>query len=273
MAKTYTNAIISRDVSIAIEQLLVAPNGTSRPSLGRIDVATPPTGFLHLGGVVEDSPQLSITREKYRLETGIPRVLQMDAVIGMTGQFAISFYSNSNRLVRYALGGATPHNTFTTTDSAAGTPSRTSVEVSDGANFAAGDVIVTGADSAGCWTSENEAVVASVAASVLTLTAPGLPVTPGAGSFVAVVDNVKLAFGTSTLPYYYLIGVADFVDGVQIQHHFEKVSPVGEFTENIQPGSANIVSATWDMFAQDGGAEWGNEFILGDRVTIPKNIT
>lgn len=273
MGKTYTNEIEEREVSIAIEQLLVAPVSTANTP-GRIDVAAPPAGFLHLGAVVEDSPQLSITREKYQLQTGIPRVLQYDAVLGLAGQFTMSFYSNSNRHVRYALGGSAPLYTYatsTTYDSGTGDATSYSL-VSTGHGLAVGDVIqLTNGGTEGSLTAEDpECSVTEVTSN--TAVVKGMTTFASTNGGLGEVSRVDIPFGTSLIPKYYLIGVADFIDGVQVQHHFKKVSPVGEFQENIQPGQAGVVTANWDLFGTSTTSYGSNsELILGERRYIPKN--
>lgn len=105
MAKSYDNEIIEEEVSLAIERVLIAPHTYEwNPSTGKIDIGTPPAGFIDLGAVVEDSPSLTVTREKYQLELGLPRALQYEAVIGLKGAFEIGIWAKSNEVVRNALG-------------------------------------------------------------------------------------------------------------------------------------------------------------------------
>ncbi len=273
MGKTFTNEIEEREVSIAIEQLLVAPVSTANTP-GRIDIAAPPAGFIHLGAVVEDSPQLSITREKYQLQTGIPRVLQYDAVLGLAGQFTMSFYSNNNRHVRYALGGAAPLYTYassSTYDAGAGDLASYSL-VSTAHGLSVDDVLqLADGGTEGSLDGEDPEVTVIEVTDPDTIVVKGQPASAGTDGGLGEVSRIDLPFGTSLLPKYYLIGVADFIDGVQVQHHFKKVSPVGEFQENIQPGQANVVTANWDLFGTTTTSYGGSELILGERRYIPKN--
>ena len=103
---TYTNQITASEVSVGIEQLLVAPYGTSW-SPGRIDIANPPAGYYNLGSVVEDSPMLKVTRGKFQLFTGIPEVLQFESVMKMSGEFSVSLHSNSWTKFTYVVGNYT----------------------------------------------------------------------------------------------------------------------------------------------------------------------
>lgn len=278
MGKSYANEIVEREVSIAIEQLLAAPVGTTFPTT-RVDVASPPNGFTHLGAVVEDSIQVNITREKYQLATGIPRVLQYDAVLGMAGQLTISFYSLSNRLLRYTLGGEPPVYEFTSANvtqvGSTPAPTRTQVPVASTANFTVGDVVITAASTTGLASSQNEAEVSSVGSAMLYLKGDGLDSAPGAGHVIVKVDRSRVAFGTAKIQKFALLGVADFVDGAQVQHHLFKATPVGEFTETPQPGQASIITGTFDLFGVKGNSvgahsNWTNELILGERIYIPK---
>ncbi len=105
MAKSYDNEIVEAEVSLAIERVLIGPyTATWNPSAGKIDIGTPPNGFVDLGAVVEDSPTLTITREKYQLELGLPRALQYEAIIGVKGEMTLSVYGKSNAIARYAAG-------------------------------------------------------------------------------------------------------------------------------------------------------------------------
>lgn len=105
MAKSYDNAIIASEVSLGIERLLVAPSTVGwNPTGGKIDIASPPSGFQDLGAVVEDSPSLTVTREKYQLELGLPRALQFEAIVGVKGEMGVKVWGKSNDIVRRALG-------------------------------------------------------------------------------------------------------------------------------------------------------------------------
>ena len=114
-------------------------------------------------------------------------------------------------------------------------------------------------------------MVTSFNAATLYFTAPGFQTLPLVADKIGVVSGSEIVFGTSLLPRFYILGVADFLDTVQVQHHFPKASPTGEFSENIQPGQAPVVQATWDLFSQTD-ANWGNEFVLGRRIVIPKTV-
>lgn len=104
MAKSYDNAIIVTEVSLAIEALLVADFGKTYAGTAKVDIGTPPDGFTNLGAVVEDSPTLTVTREKYQLKLGLPKALQYEQIIGLDGEFVIAVWAKTNAVVASALG-------------------------------------------------------------------------------------------------------------------------------------------------------------------------
>jgi hypothetical protein len=105
LGKSYDNAIIEAEVSLAIERLLIGPStATWDPSTGKINISSPPAGFVDLGAVVEDSPTLTVTREKYQLKLGLPKALQYEAIIGVDGEMTCTIYGKSNDVAKYATG-------------------------------------------------------------------------------------------------------------------------------------------------------------------------
>lgn len=279
MGKTYTNEITEHEVSLAIEHILVAAVGTAVTTPGgRIDIEAPPSGFTHLGCVVEDSPTLTVGRSKYQLQTGIPSVLQYDAVTGLTGQFSASLYGHSNQKVKYALGAVNPIYTFgASTTFTAGTYASVTGYISFAASttsLTVGDIIAiseagTVGSLANTLSTLYEAEIITLAAG--TVTAKGLRRTITATGAFGKVTNSRICYGTTQITKYYLIGVADFLDGFQLQHHFYKVSPGGDFTENIQPGQAPTLNTAWDMYGTKTTTYGGSELILGERFWVAKN--
>jgi hypothetical protein len=105
MAKSYDNVIIEAEVSLAIERLLIGPSSaTWDPSGGRIDISSPPSDFVDLGAVVEDTPALTVNRTKFQLELGIPKALQYEAIMGVKGEMSISVYGKSNDIAKFGTG-------------------------------------------------------------------------------------------------------------------------------------------------------------------------
>jgi len=284
MANTYTNAITEREVSIALEQILIADT-TQTFVPGRIDVGSPPTGFTHLGAVVEDSPNLSISREKFELRTGIPSVLQFDAVTGMSGQFSAAFYSNSNTIAEYGLGADVVKNSIN--ESIGGTANDGIFDVAGSAStstvlnidtkitgLAVDDIVVYATATATVATLKASTIQRKITAiNTLAVTLDeALGEAPAEGAAIAKLEASKVVFGTTKNPRYALLGVADFLDGSQVIHYFKKVAPVGEFSENIQPGQPPIISGAWTMFSAVDST-WGDEQVLGERFWIPKSHT
>jgi len=113
MAKSYVNAITTHEVSMAIEKFLIAAYPQAfTPE--RVDVGSPPSGFLDLGAVVEDTPSISISRGKYELQTGIPKVTQYQVVTEMSAEISFSLYTNSWWQAQFMLGNETTITTVTT---------------------------------------------------------------------------------------------------------------------------------------------------------------
>lgn len=193
--KTWQNQVASGEADLAIEQFFVMAYSSGSPGNGWIntptmvtDVDTPPTGFTSLGAVVEDSVTVTGEREKFQLMTGIPSILQYEAVISMTARLEFSLHAISNSKVQYALGINTPRSV-----GSAGT---------------------------------------------------------------------GVAYGTTLLPYYTILGVAHFLNGAQVIHYFEKCSPVGAWTEEIRGEENPRQPLAFDVTAYEstnyagGTSEW-----------------
>lgn len=251
MSPTYTNVLQNdgKEVSLAIEKLLIAAKGQAWTP-GRVYVdSVLPTGFTDLGAVVEDSPTLTVSRTKFELRTGIPQILRYQAVMGVDGRFSVLLHSASPRKVQYAMGNFDAVNMVITTPwpvVSTPAPSKTQVtlSVSPAAAIAVGDYIVTSAGS--IITSQNEAIVSSINALTLYFTSPGFPSTPAIDDKVAKITGVRVPAGSSQLKHYHLLGVADFIDGSQIVHEFQDVMPGGEWSESIRPTENPRVQLNYD---------------------------
>lgn len=280
---SYTNAIDTREVSLAIEQVLIAPFGTVTwdPSSGRINVASVPAGFVNLGAVVEDSPVLTITREIYSLKTGLPKVIQYQALMGLGGSFDFSLYSRSPRKIQYALGNAAPLNILGAQTTVASVfASSLTVVVASIAPPAAGAWLVTNASSAGTpglQQTDNEAMVASATTgtSFTTITfasaANYFQTAPIVGQPLAQLISVINPFGLSTLRKFHVLGVADFIDGYQVVHEFRQVQNSGEFKEQISPKDVAHTPIKYELlgYATSRYPGMTNELIVGERFWFP----
>ena len=283
---TYINNITAGDVSLFMEQMLLAPEGTAWTP-GRIDASSPPAGFIHMGAIVSDSPQLTVQKENYQLATGIPMTLRYQATVRIVGEFQMIMHSNRNSRLITALGGldafhfptgSSTWGTIATTVYSTGVnsirvPTRREIQVNSTAgtgswidSLKAGDVLVT--DTPGqVHTTLNEAFVARVIsattptdAKIITLAEPhGFPLPPVAGQPVYVIERDEVPLGTSQIPYYHILGVADGLHGGQIIHQMEKASPRGQFVETLQSAQDARIPAIFDLFGYSVSTPFANE--------------
>lgn len=80
---------------------------------------------------------------------------------------------------------------------------------------------------------------------------------------------VRQAIGSSQILYYTLLGVADLIDGVQIIHHFPKVTPSADVMEEIK-GNENIrMPLKFEAFGVITTLYGGSELIVAERIYIP----
>lgn len=276
--KSFNNVIIKREVSLAIEQILIAP-ATQVWTPGRVSMSHTalPTGFRHLGAVVEDQVSLTINRELFQLQTGLPRVLQYSAVVGVGGRLEVQFHSFSPRKMAYALGNVDPV-TDVNTIVAMGNTAQGYTTVVLGAEIPTlkvGDVLVTATSTAGIATTDNEAEVSSIGtgASSLTvhLTSPGFVTAPNTTWFIGKVTQVKQPFGTSKIKEFAILGVADTIDGYQVVHHMAKarVAP-GDMQDAFRPTENGRIQGRWDLYGYNvAGYGADTELIVGERFWYP----
>jgi hypothetical protein len=249
--KTYENLIMERETSLAIENVFIAPYGTSWTATPIQDILAPPTGFTWLGAVVEDSPNMTVSREKFQLSTGIPKVLQYEAVTSVAGRFECMLYSNSPRKVQYALGNVDARNVFTegTSFSQVGTtPAATQYQVTLDASpqvaYAVGDYLAIHSDSSTIVVSQNEAQISSI-------------------------SGLSLPFGTNLIRTYTLLGVAEFVDNVQIVHKLTKVAAGAEFSEQFRPDDVGKIPLSFDCYGLSNADYGSSQLIVGERFWFP----
>lgn len=191
MGKTYDNTIIEAETSLGIERILVADHPASwDPSTGKIDYSFPPAGFTDLGAVVEDTPAVTVTREKFQLKLGLPKALQYEQIIGVEGGIIATIYAKTNDVVEKALG------------------------------------------------------VAKVDISTL---------------------GDRIPFGGTSIHKFAVLGVADFVDGTQVVHHFPECSVKPEFVENVRPDDAGKISLGFDAYSFISTIH-NDERVVGERV-------
>lgn len=266
------------EVSLAVEHLLIAEAGTSwAPTRVTMSNTNLPTGFRHLGSVVEDSTRLRVSRETYRLETGLPRVLQYQAVVGLAGQIVTVLHSMRPRKLQYALGNVRPVNTLDSTIitlSSTVVPTHTAVTLanSPGSPLFVGDEVVVHSNASTLVVSDIEARVSSISGATVYLTSPGFPDLPSTGWFFSKVFAVKQPFGTSRIRQFAVLGVADFIDGMQVVHHMQKAQVgAGDIEDAFSPGQEGRVQVTLDLLGYTvSGYEGSNHLVVAERYFFPK---
>lgn len=278
MGKTYINQINETEVSLAIQHFLIGEFGaTWEPTSGRIDPASPPTGFYDLGAVVEDSPSLSVTREKFELDSGLPAVRQFEAIIGMSGTVEFSLHSYSWRKIQYAFGNVAAISSTTelsTISSVTNQQVITFANTSDVESLVLGRKFVIATTAAGFDDPDAvETRVASITSDGLTFFLEPAPInTIAANDVVGIYDFVQEFIGTNRNRENTVLAVADFINGDQVVHQFFKMTPGGEFTEEIQPGENQRTPLSFNVFGVERtdvpGCSAG-QLVLGRRIIFP----
>lgn len=280
---SFNNTIIKRNVSLAITQILAAPSTqTWTPTRVSISNTLMPTGFRHLGAVVEDQVALTISKEVYQLALGIPRVLQYSAVVGVSGRLEAQFHSFNLRTMGYALGNVDPVNTVRTiyqtslasgawglsdyTTIAANTPGFGGILV--------GDVIVASSSSPGLLTTDNEAEVNSIGTGantmVLYFTSPGFLTKPETNWFFGKLSSVAVPAGTSKIKEYHFIGIADTIDGYQLIHDIQKARvAAGDMQDAMRPTENGRVQGRWDLYGYLTTRFGGSELVVAEKFWFP----
>jgi hypothetical protein len=272
---TFENRVTSEEISLALEHVLIAPVGTSYDR-SRIDVSSPPAGFIHLGAVRDDAPNLVIQKAKYVLATGLPRTTAYEAVVALSGEFSTVLHAHSNVKAHFGMGGPRPLNQFVTATSAcvvtADTLTRRVVSVNTTTGFAVGMMVVTDANSL-VPTTYNTAYVNSIGGGQLYLSTEGFPFVPVAGQPLRAVERSELAFGTRLLPYFTILGVADFLNNGQVVHMFERASPRGQWQERLMGTEHVQIQAMWDLnaYSSDRYTAGSNELLIGERLVFNSN--
>ena len=75
----------------------------------------------------------------------------------------------------------------------------------------------------------------------------------------------RVAYGRTTINKFAILGVADFVDGTQVVHYFQKVSVKPDYVEAIKPDQVGIMALGFDCYSQISTIH-GSERIVGERV-------
>lgn len=275
--ESYNNLINEVEVSLAIERLLIADTAQAwTPARVDLTAGSLPTGFRDLGAVVDDTPSFSFSREKFQINTGIPRITQYEAVIGLTAEFAVSLHSNSWRKIQYAFGNYSNVASPTVVTTIQSVTDRYTVTLATSTtSLPVGTQVIISATTPGLdFADATETRVNSIDADTLTyyfdpLTTPIN--TPTAGDFIAIygLGYVVSYAGTSKITKYQLLGVADFIDGVQVVHHIPKVVPGGDYTEELRPDANGRIPLTFNAFGVQETIRGNAELITAKRYYFP----
>jgi hypothetical protein len=251
--QSYNNAIDPVEVSLAIERFIVSEYpGSWTPA--RIDFDVLPSGFHDLGAVDEATPSLTVTREKFMLDTGLPRIRQFEAVTGLEGQLAFTLHSNHWRKVQVALGN------YVATSNAQGVGSISSVH-SNGLTFvlastpttplAVGQTVILSSLSFDAIDAL-EVRIGSINTDNLTFTIKDTPIkSVTTGLTVGVYSKVTQYIGGRRIRYFHVLGVADFIDGAQVVHELKKASPAEGWEEAFTPEANGKVPITFNALGQN----------------------
>lgn len=282
--RTFGNVIIKREVSLAIEQFIIAPSSQtwSPTRIASLANTALPTGFRALGSVVEDSVTLTFTKDLYQLQVGIPRVLSYSAVVGLSGRVEVTFNSFSQRVMAYAMGNVDPVNTFSTIylthTNTAQENTKVIVNTPGYGGLAVGDVLITTSTTPALATTDNEAELASIGTGADTLilyfTSPGFPTTPNTGWFIAKLTSVAVPAGTSKQKEYHLIGIADTIDGYQLIHDMQKVRVgAGDMQDAMRPTENGRIQARWELFGYTTTRyQPDSELVVAEKFWFPKSF-
>jgi hypothetical protein len=276
--RAYANIVNPVEVSIGIQRLLIGDfPQTWTPA--RIDLDAPPSGFYDLGAVVEDTPSMKVSREKYQLETGVPMVLQFEATQKVSGTFECQLHSNSWRKLQYGLGNYTAAASYTelgsvTSVTAANAYTFTGTAIASG--VAVGQTMVFASasnrlDNPDAFETRVTSIALATNATFYLDPAPTAATSIGTGWKMAYYDYVKQVYGSSRNKYYSLLGVADFIDGTQIVHYVKKASPAAEMVEEIRPQENQRIPLSFNFLGQETTINSIIELVVGERYFFPKN--
>jgi hypothetical protein len=278
--KSYVNPVDLQATSIAIEKFLIGPYPTSW-SPARVDL-TPgslPSGFRDLGAVVEDTPTIRVTKNKFTLNTGIPAVRQYEATIGLEGTLEFSLHAADWRKLQVALGNLTAISSATLMSSILSVTNASVISVGTATTspVTIGDQVVfsTAADVDAIDTAETVIrSIVTVGNSFLSLyVVPALPKTPTTSWNLYRYEEVRQYYGTATNREFTLLGVADFIDGWQIVHEFPRVQVGSDFERNIRPGENLRLPISFNLFAVNRTIRGNEELILCQESYFPKRTT
>jgi hypothetical protein len=238
-----------------------------------------PTGFEDLGAVVQDSPTLNVTREKFQLSLGIPAVLQKEFVIGLEGTFEIALHTNSWRKAQFAFGNVSPISSTTLLSTIASVNAQnvyTFANTTDIESLTLGrqfSIAPTASEFDKADTVETR--VASITSDGLTISVRPTPLaTISVNDVVGIYDFVQQFIGTACIREHVLLAATDFTDSSQVIHHFFKATPGDEFTEEIRPSETERFPLSFNAFGvsrSDIPGLTSSQLVIARRVYFPGN--
>ncbi len=278
--KTFENVINNVEISLGITRLLVADFGiVYEPTQGRIDLDAVPAGFEDLGAVVQDSPTLNVTREKFQLNLGIPAVLQKEFIVGLDGTFEIALHTNSWRKAQFAFGNVSPISSTTVLSTIASVTAQniiTFANTTDVESLTLGRQFAIASVEAEFDKADTpETRVASITSDGLTFFLRPTPLsTIAVNDVVGIYDFVQQFIGTACVREHTLLGVTDFIDTSQVVHHFFKATPGDEFTEEIRPSENERFPLSFNAFGisrSDIPGLSSSQLVIARRIYFPGN--
>lgn len=271
MTRGYANSVNEIEVSLAIERLLIGNFPTSWTP-AKIDFAALPSGYYDMGAVVEDTPVATMSRKSFELHTGLPKTLQFISPNEIDGAFKCSLHSNSWRKIQFAFGN------YTWSCSATGVATIASV-TADGRTFVLSTTPTTPLQvgqqiilSSLSFDDPDalEVRIGSITSGNLIYTVSTQPIkTPSTGLTIGVYNRVSMYFGTSQIKYYSLLGVADFVDGSQVVHEFQKVRPDDQFEDMYRPTENGKVPLSFKSISWVTTVQGCPQNVVGGRHYFP----
>lgn len=273
--QSFDNLINPIDVSIAIEKVLLAPYPTAWTA-GRVNLDSLPAGFYDLGAVVEDTPELKVTRKKFELDTGIPAVRQFEAVTGLAGSLSFSLHSDSWRKIQVAMGNYSAVSSATAISTVASVVNNYTITLATTtASLSVGMQIVLATAAQGADLIDGtETRIASISSSGLIYSFDSAPLkAPVANQTIWTYPIVRQALGTAKIAYYTVLGVADFLDGVQVIHYIPKCVPAEDWMEQIRPAQNPRIPVKFSCFGVPSTIYGSStELVVAERIYIPKGF-
>jgi hypothetical protein len=269
-AKSFNNLIDPIDVSIAIERVLIAPYPFVF-SPARVNLSSIPAGLHDLGAVVEDTPEFKVTRKKFQLDTGVPAVRQYEAVTGLTGNLQFSLHSDSWKKIAVAMGNYSAVSSATNLATISSVVDyRTVTMVTTTSSLSVGDQVILATGANGPDQIDGpETRIGSINGLTLVFDPPPLN-PPVVNMNVWKYPYVRQALGTSKISQYTVLGVADFIDGVQIVHYIPKCVPEGDWMEQIRPAQNPRIPINFSCFGVPSTVYGSStELIVAERFYFP----